>query len=115
MEETLDKRSLSAGDEASRVLALKLKDRSYFITKSFTIGRYTRSEIPLPRDVLISRRHARIEYEQGLYHIQDLHSKNGTYLNGEPLVGGQKYLLSFGDTVTIGKTVITVSSAGVVS
>lgn len=42
------------------------------------------------RDAFISRTHAAIVQEDGEYYLQDLHSKNGTFLNGERLPTGEK-------------------------
>lgn len=36
-------------------------------------------------DRQVSRQHAEIFMDQGRYFLRDLHSKNGTYLNGEPV------------------------------
>jgi serine phosphatase RsbU (regulator of sigma subunit)/pSer/pThr/pTyr-binding forkhead associated (FHA) protein len=49
------------------------------------IGRSTECEVPL--DVpAISRRHAMILQDQGLYFVEDLQSRNGTYLNDQRVV-----------------------------
>ena len=42
------------------------------------------------KDGYISRTHAAIFQEDGKYFVQDLHSKNGTFLNGEKLDSGQR-------------------------
>jgi pSer/pThr/pTyr-binding forkhead associated (FHA) protein len=43
------------------------------------------------KDGFISRTHAAIfREEDGNFYVQDLHSKNGTYLNGERLDAGQR-------------------------
>jgi len=110
MDTTLDKRSPQAKDESPRALSLKFKDRSVYITKRFSIGRHASNDIPLPHDPLVSRRHARIEFVKGIYYIHDLHSTNGTYLNNMPLQKGEKAVLTVGDTITIGKTKISVSN-----
>lgn len=45
----------------------------------------------------ISRNHARITMEKEAYYIEDLNSRNGTYLNGELLAYKQKYRIHPGD------------------
>lgn len=45
----------------------------------------------------ISRNHARITREEGQYYIEDLNSRNGTYLNGELLSYKQKCRMKPGD------------------
>ncbi len=48
----------------------------------FYIGRQSQNELPL-RDTRISRTHARIVAENGGYAIEDLQSRNGTFVNRE--------------------------------
>ena len=48
---------------------------------SIIIGREKDQDISLPLDILISRSHARITYEEERYWLEDLGSKNGTLLN----------------------------------
>lgn len=45
----------------------------------------------------ISRNHARITRQEGVYYIEDLNSRNGTYLNGDLLSYKQKYRIKPGD------------------
>ena len=45
----------------------------------------------------VSRNHARITREEDQYYIEDLNSKNGTYLNGELLAYKQKCPVNPGD------------------
>lgn len=49
---------------------------------------------------VISRYHAKITCENGIYYIEDLHSKNGTYVNGEILNYRQPMMLKSGDMVS---------------
>ena len=48
----------------------------------------------------ISRQHARISHQLGIYFIEDLGSKNGTKINGHPVVGSQA--LANGDLIQLG-------------
>lgn len=65
------------------------------------IGRDAANPIPLDRDTTASRRHAQITDRGGIFHIQDLGSSNGTYVNGARITETQ---LSPGDEVAIGGT-----------
>lgn len=47
----------------------------------------------------ISRLHARISRQEGIYYLEDLNSTNGTYLNGEPVEYHQKKKLCKGDYI----------------
>ncbi len=49
-----------------------------------TIGRDPANDIQLPVR-LVSRKHAQIRWQDGCYQLEDLGSKNGTYLNGKPV------------------------------
>ncbi|NWG20886.1 MAG: winged helix-turn-helix domain-containing protein [Chloroflexi bacterium] len=53
---------------------------------SLTIGRDTSNDIVIDHP-LASRRHARLERDDGGYSVRDLDSTNGTYVNGERIEG----------------------------
>jgi hypothetical protein len=56
-------------------------------TPSIVIGRAgpsQTSDVAFP-ERQISRRHAEISWQDGRYYLSDLGSKNGTYLNGQPV------------------------------
>jgi pSer/pThr/pTyr-binding forkhead associated (FHA) protein len=81
-------------------------------TASFQEFELTRPEIIIGRessvDVVISssavsRRHARLMREREGYILEDLGSSNGTYLNGERLVGRQP--LKSGDQIRLGAAI----------
>ena len=52
---------------------------------SITLGRHPDCDIVLDA-AAVSRQHARILLVDGKYYIEDLHSRNGTLLNGRPLL-----------------------------
>jgi FHA domain len=53
----------------------------------------------------VSRKHARIYFEDGEYSIEDKGSTNGTFVNrGRRLIPGTKLLLNDGDEIIVGKT-----------
>jgi len=64
-----------------------------------SIGRATDSQIFLD-DVTVSRKHAAIEVEDGVFTLIDLGSLNGTYLNNQSVA---KSALKTGDEIQIGK------------
>ncbi|HBY95688.1 MAG: FHA domain-containing protein [Ardenticatenaceae bacterium] len=66
---------------------------------SMVIGRHSACEILLP-DRQISRQHARVSRRDDIFVIEDLGSKNGTYVNGEPAMGS--VILEDGDLVQLG-------------
>lgn len=67
------------------------------------IGREAINDIPL-NDPEVSRRHARIEFVDGRYILEDLGSTNGTYLNGrrltEPAPLKHTDIIEFGESLS---------------
>lgn len=62
------------------------------------LGRHPACDIVL-ESAAVSRQHARIVNAEGGFYLEDLHSRNGTLLNGQPVV--QPQLLSENDEVGI--------------
>lgn len=71
------------------------------------IGRGEDSHVFLP-DYRLSRRHAEVEQRMDGFYIVDLGSTNGTYLNGQRVMGEQR--LSDGDLISLGETTLVFSS-----
>ena len=65
--------------------------------------------VPLGLGRTASRRHAMIRYRDGAFVIQDLGSRLGTFVNGEPLVDDEERPLHNGDTVTIGDVTLSMN------
>lgn len=55
-------------------------------------------------DSLVSKRHCIITNEDGKFFLEDIGSRNGTFLNGKPIK--KKTALFYGDKITIGETII---------
>jgi pSer/pThr/pTyr-binding forkhead associated (FHA) protein len=74
------------------------------LTGPLVIGRSPDCDIVV-RDILLSRRHCRLGLDEGTekWTVQDLGSKNGTWINGEQV---QFAVLKDGTSVRIGKTTI---------
>ena len=69
------------------------------------IGRSPRSHIQL-KDPHVSRRHLRVLRKGERYFVEDLESKNGTSVAGEPLSPGVELELKERTPIVIGVTVI---------
>ncbi len=67
-------------------------------TFPFRIGRHSGNDLVL-RDGRASRHHAQIFVEDGQYHIEDLHSTYGTWINGER---AERAALRDGDRIEFG-------------
>ncbi len=63
-----------------------------------TLGRHPACDIVL-ESAAVSRQHARILAAEGKFYLEDLHSRNGTFLNGRPVF--QRQLLDENDEVGI--------------
>ncbi len=59
-------------------------------------------------DPAVSRRHARIEFRSGSFHLVDLGSSNGCHVNGERVSTSP---LSDGDVLTLGHNTLSVEIA----
>lgn len=75
------------------------KGSRYLLNASTTVGREIGSDIFLD-DVTISRKHALLISQHNSFHLEDLGSLNGTYVNGESVT---KIALKNGDEIQIGK------------
>ena len=71
------------------------------------IGRDVSGEGQLDDDIELSRRHARIvRRAEGEWEVEDLGSRNGTFVNGARLE--QRVLLAAGDAIEVGTTKLVV-------
>lgn len=67
---------------------------------TITLGRAHDNDIVLD-EAVVSRRHAAVVRKDVDYHLRDLGSKNGTFLNGRR-IGNKEHLLQHGDEIHIG-------------
>ena len=77
------------------------------IVRRLTIGRDAKNSITLD-DKLVSRSHAVIQKIKEDFYIQDLHSTNGTFVNGQKIPPGDYVRLQLSDTILIGRTELSV-------
>ncbi len=74
--------------------------RYILISESYVIGKASAgADITIDKKT-VSRVHARLKKGAGSYFINDLGSKNGTYINGERISGGRGVFLYDGDEVS---------------
>ena len=64
-----------------------------------TLGRSEANALSYPDERALSRKHAVFEQAGGRWTVQDLKSRNGTFVNGKKLV--DRYVLSDGDEIRI--------------
>jgi pSer/pThr/pTyr-binding forkhead associated (FHA) protein len=75
--------------------------RRYEGRPPFEVGRGTTVELPL-RDPEVSRRHACFQSRNGVVYVDDLESRNGTFLNGRRVT--EAIEVREGDAVDVGTT-----------
>jgi pSer/pThr/pTyr-binding forkhead associated (FHA) protein len=80
-----------------------------FHQPGITIGRNPACDYVINEDS-ISSRHARLNYHHGHWWLEDLGSKNGTYLNDEPLL--TPTVVISGDKIRCGGTNLVLSISG---
>jgi pSer/pThr/pTyr-binding forkhead associated (FHA) protein len=73
------------------------------MAETYLIGRDERLSIPI-EDIQVSRTHAQIIYNSLGFWIEDLNSRNGTFVNGMRITG--KAPLRNGDTIRLGETTL---------
>jgi two-component system cell cycle response regulator len=99
--EELQRSGSSARRACLTVLTGTLSGQLFKITKgNVNIGRSPQAELRLDDDG-ISRNHARIRHEASKLWVEDLESRNGTFLNGERLK--QPVELRDGDKIQVGR------------
>ncbi|HEY3174291.1 MAG TPA: SpoIIE family protein phosphatase [Candidatus Polarisedimenticolia bacterium] len=69
-----------------------------------SIGRSSKNDVNLSFDLSLSRFHAEVTRGNGKYFVADVGSRNGTSLNGKPVLAPAE--LTVGDRITLGETTI---------
>lgn len=73
----------------------------------FELGRSSDAAVVL-RDPEVSRRHARFEGQNDVVYVEDLKSRNGTFLNGRRI--GEAIEVRKGDEIDVGTTRLVVTA-----
>ncbi len=90
-------------EDPARLLSLNSPGTEYTIDRSpFRIGRISSADLFIS-DADVSREHAVIEENNGVYSVRDAGSTNGTLLNRKP-VGSEPEELFDNDLITINRT-----------
>lgn len=79
----------------------------FYLDASKTIGRDAECEI-VARHQSVSRQHARLHFEGGRFFVEDLGSRNGTFVNGKRVE--RRLEIFFGDRVQLGSATVFVLS-----
>jgi diguanylate cyclase (GGDEF)-like protein len=82
--------------------------RSFVLTgNTAQIGRGLANEVHL-REASVSRKHAKIYWEDDRYYIEDLRSSNGTWINGHAIASGQRVQVREGVPIAVGNVLVSV-------
>ena len=95
------------GGVPARLVILEPKERrgtTFPITPQLGIGRDPDNTVVITGDDYISGHHARVSVAEGQVVVDDLGSRNGTYLNATRLT--QRHTMHRGDRIQIGYTVL---------
>jgi hypothetical protein len=95
------------GGAPARLVVLEPKERkgtTFAITHGLGIGREDDNTVVILGDAYISGHHAKVSMVDGRIMLDDLNSKNGTYLNGARLTDQRR--LQIGDRIQVGYTVL---------
>lgn len=104
-----------AAAEAGRLVPMRVvldvldrgEARSFEGRPPFELGRDSSADLVL-RDPEVSRRHARFESRNGVVYVDDLGSRNGTFLNGRRI--RESIEVREGDAVDAGTTRLVVKA-----
>ena len=69
----------------------QLEGQQWVLTDHILIGRGEDCDIVV-NDRQVSRHHAKFEFNNGVSKVEDLDSKNGTYINGERITGSRQLI-----------------------
>jgi len=92
---------ISVADKQDEILGQK-----FFLTRENVIGRSRRSDLVISHPT-ISNTHAEIYQKRGHLYIQDLQSKNGTFVNDKRVK--KKQILQSGDILQLGGVRLSVT------
>jgi len=95
--------NLSSVPRETAYLVASLKSRLDTGATRLIIGSSAACDI-IVGDDRVSPQHAHIQWEGGVYYLEDNNSENGTWLDASLLKPGQVYRLNPGDLIVIGGT-----------
>jgi diguanylate cyclase (GGDEF)-like protein len=74
-------------------------------SRILTIGRNSQNVIIVKKNLTVSRHHAKVYFDRPNFVVEDLDSKNGTYLNGKRI---KRAVIAGGDELKIGEVVFQI-------
>jgi 3',5'-cyclic-nucleotide phosphodiesterase len=91
------------------MISESLKARSFLIHNLVVYaGRSIHNDIQI-KDKFVSRRHLKINKKAGKYFVKDLHSKNGTFIDGKQSSPGIEVEVGHGIPIVVGMSVLSLN------
>ncbi|MBF0543763.1 MAG: FHA domain-containing protein [Candidatus Riflebacteria bacterium] len=90
---------------SEKKLRLKIEEVELELEDGDILGREATGKTLLKSFSGVSRNHALFTYNGKNWEIEDLHSTNGTFINGEKISSEKKYPIKIGDRLGISKKV----------
>lgn len=112
--ETLRKELQKAKEQEACLIVIRGKPqghRFFLVQDQLTLGRDPAADITLA-DQSISRKHAKVNKNQGKVWLSDLNSSNGTFVNDRKLGPGESVELAKEDMIKLGNTILKFLPAG---
>lgn len=102
----LDKFSITmmSGPRDGEIMVFPVEEVSDEDPLILTVGRRDGSDIRLNYDSQVSRLHAHIGYDGNIFWIEDMGSRNGTFIEDDPLPSGEKRSIVAGTLFRVGRT-----------
>jgi pSer/pThr/pTyr-binding forkhead associated (FHA) protein len=76
---------------------------------TISLGRAPDNDVQI-MDKSVSRKHARITKKGTAFFIEDLHSKNGTFIRGMQVHPGKRFMLEEGTPIALGNVMLSLGS-----
>lgn len=100
------KKEEEAPPPTAAIRAVRGENLDVLLTNSkITFGRGSDRDVVLSAST-VSRNHFTMLYRDGLWHVLDEHSPNGTFVNGAPIAPGVPVALSSGDRISASEEVV---------
>ena len=94
-------RTICSPSPAVLTLSRSSDGRALPVADGSVLGRGGDSGAFFEKDRTVSRQHAKIHFHDGIWHIEDLNSTNGTWVNGKRLTPARPFPLNVGDSIAL--------------
>jgi len=94
-------RTICAPPQAVLTLSRSSDGRALPVPDGGVLGRSGDTAAFFENERTVSRRHAKIDFRDGVWRIEDLYSTNGTWVNGKRVTPGSPCPLCVGDSIAL--------------